>query len=364
MIPLPARPRILVLALRRLGDVLLSTALIRSLRRGFPACKIDALVFDGTEGILAGNPDIDCILLLPQTAKLSDTARMVWRIWRRYDLAVSTQTGDRPVALAFAAAPRRAGPIDDADPSGDWKRRILQVAVPAEEMTHRVEWLLRLADALGVKRAPDLVTPQGGEDIAIAEPYAVIHAAPMFRYKQWTAAGWRELCRKLLAQGLAVITTGGPDENERRYLDTVWNAEAEVRRLDGGTDWPQLSRLIAGARLYVGPDTSVTHLAAATGCPTVAIYGPTDPRPWGPWPCGGLAVAWDAAAAVQRRGNVWLVQNPLPCTPCQLEGCERRRDSFSACLDELRAQSVFDAIDEALVVKPASVDTTPERSVG
>jgi len=44
-----------------------------------------------------------------------------------------------------------------------------------------------------------------------------------------------------------------------------------------------------GARLYVGPDTSVTHLAAASGCPTIALFGPTDPRLWGPWPEHGLA---------------------------------------------------------------------------
>ena len=58
MIALPARPRILVVALRRLGDVLLTTPLIRSLKRAWPDAAIDVLVFRGTEGILAGNPDI------------------------------------------------------------------------------------------------------------------------------------------------------------------------------------------------------------------------------------------------------------------------------------------------------------------
>ena len=91
----------------------------------------------------------------------------------------------------------------------------------------------------------------------------------------------------------------------------------------------QLAGLLSKARVYVGPDTSVTHLAAAAGCPTVAIYGPTDPRLWGPWPVGGLDEAWIAAGTIQHRGNVWLVQNPLPCMPCQLEGCERRLDSYS-----------------------------------
>jgi hypothetical protein len=58
MIALAAHPRILVVALRRLGDVLLTTPLIRSLKRAWPDAAIDVLVFRGTEGILEGNPDI------------------------------------------------------------------------------------------------------------------------------------------------------------------------------------------------------------------------------------------------------------------------------------------------------------------
>ena len=54
------------------------------------------------------------------------------------------------------------------------------------------------------------------------------------------------------------------------------------------------------------------------------------------------------------RGNVWLVQNPLPCLPCQLEGCERRLDSHSQCLDELSAGQVVSAVDEALAMRQAA----------
>jgi len=86
----------------------------------------------------------------------------------------------------------------------------------------------------------------------------------------------------------------------------------------------------------------------------VALYGPTDPRLWGPWPVGGLDRPWVAAGTIQRRGNVWLVQNPLPCLPCQLEGCERRLDSHSQCLDELSVNQVLIAVDQALAVRQAA----------
>ena len=151
----------------------------------------------------------------------------------------------------------------------------------------------------------------------------------------------------LTVRGLSVIATGGPAQSERDYLDDVWNG-APVRRMDGQLSWPQLAELLAKARVYIGPDTSVTHLAAASGCPTVALYGPTDPRLWGPWPVGGLNKMWNATGAIQQRGNVWLVQNALPCTPCQLEGCERRLGSYSACLDELSAVQVIEAVGQAL----------------
>ena len=67
-----------------------------------------------------------------------------------------------------------------------------------------------------------------------------------------------------------------------------------------------------------------------------------------PWPVGGLDTIWAATGTIQRRGNVWLVQNALPCTPCQLEGCERRLDSYSQCLDELSPGQVIAAADQAL----------------
>ena len=121
-----------------------------------------------------------------------------------------------------------------------------------------------------------------------------------------------------------------------------------ARNLEGVLTWPELAHLIAAAKVYVGPDTSVTHLAAATGAMTVALYGPTDPRRFGPWPRTGHDRPWDAAGTVQRRWNVWLVQNPLPCLPCHKEGCERHIDSQSRCLDELLPRQVLAAVDQAL----------------
>jgi len=346
-VELPARPRILVIALRRLGDVLLTTPLIRSLRRAWPDAAIEALVFADTAGILDGNPDLSGVIAMPPRPSVGQSLALVTRLWRRYDLVVSTQTGDRPTFFAWVAGRKRVGLAHDTG----LKSAALHHGVSPSKGVHRVEQILRLADALGIARVPDLVAPNARAiDTLGGGDYAVIHAAPMFRYKQWTIAGWRVLAAVLAARGLKVVATGGPAAAERAYLDEVWT-DGPVQRLDGRLDWPQLAGLLGKARVFVGPDTSVTHLAAAAGCPTVALYGPTDARLWGPWPVGGLTSMWAATGAIQRRGNVWLVQHAFPCTPCQLEGCERRLDSDSQCLIELAPRQVIEAVDQALTVK-------------
>jgi heptosyltransferase-3 len=346
----------LVVTLRRIGDALLTTPLIRSLRRAWPDAAIDVLTYPGPAGIIEGNPDVSRVIAVPARLTLGETLALVARLFKRYDLAISTQPGDRPTFFAVLAGRSHAG-LTDAD--GPWlgrllKRGILDRSTPAAPDIHRVEQMLRLADVLGIARLPELVCPApaaaGGIPPGILQnPYAVIHAAPTFRYKQWTREGWRALAAGLARRGLAVVATSGPDPAERKYLDELWQGIAAVHCLS----WPANVALLSGARIYLGPDTSITHLAAAAGCPTVALFGPIDPRVWGPWPVGGPDAPWQASGTIQNRGNVWVVQNPLPCLPCTFEGCERHIDSASACLEELTAEQVLAAVDQALA-KPSS----------
>lgn len=347
---LPDCPRLLVITLRRLGDTLLTTPLLRALRRGFPQATLDMLAFAGSDRIVQNNPDINNVIAIPERMSPAQGLALARRLWRRYDLAISTQAGDRPTFLALLAGRRRIGLVPHRGETGAWwKARVYDC--PVQPGGHRVEEVLRLASALGLAERPDVVCPRATSPGALApqQPYAVLHASPMYRYKQWPSANWRTLAHALAARGLALAATGGPEVDERCYLDALWNEGAPpIKRLDGRLDWSQFTALLAGAAIYVGPDTSMTHLAAAAGCPTVALYGPTDPRLWGPWPVGGLAQPWEAASPIQRRGNVWLVQNVLPCTPCQKEGCERHRNSHSQCLEELPVGQVLSAVDQAL----------------
>ncbi len=352
-IRLPPESRILVVALRRLGDVLLTTPLIRSIKRAYPDAAIDALVFAGTEGILSGNPDLACVLTMPERQTPREAFALLRRLCRSYDLALTTQTGDRPTFFAWLGGRQSAGPLEANRLSATLKRLALSRSYTSDKRQHRIADLLRITAQLGIPACTEVVYPQGSVRSGLfpTQSYAVVHAAPKYRYKQWTSDGWRQLAGALHQREMAAAVIGSPAD--RDYLDDVWR-DGGVTRLDGKLSWPELSALIRGARVYIGPDTAVTHLAAATGTPVVALYGPTDPRIWGPWPAGGLDRQWDAAGTIQQRGNVWLVQNPLPCLPCQLEGCERRLDSHSQCLDELSPVQVVTAVDLALAVRQAA----------
>lgn len=351
--------RILVLCTRRLGDVLLTTPLIRALKRAWPAARIDALTLSSSAAALAGNPDVDRILTLRERAPLRESLRAVGSP-RHYDLALSTLYNDRPHLLALWSAGTRANIVPPPGaPGARWKRWLSQRSA-ALQPVHTVVQYLRLADALGIARWHEVVPPRPVDTRALEAllgpgraPYAVVHPAPLYAYKAWPLAAWQALIAWLGRQGLRVVVTGGPGAEERAFVARVVENAPAGAAIDasGRLALAELTPLLEGARAYVGPDTSVTHLAAATGVPTVALFGPSNAVVWGPWPQGHAGSGdspWKMHAPWQQQGNVWLLQGLEHCVPCLLEGCERRLDSRSQCLDELPVARVVAALDLAL----------------
>ncbi|WP_439640856.1 glycosyltransferase family 9 protein [Nevskia sp.] len=352
--PLHAPRSILVICMRRLGDVLLCTPLIASLRRAYPQARIDALVFKGTDGVLEGNPDLDHCLTMPAGS------RKLPFPWRSYDLAITTQANDRPHLIAFLAGRVRAGIVPGPQTLAErWKRWHCRYRVDNDPVhRHTVEQALKLADALCIARYPDVVPPCGSAALPIRADqgaYAVLHLAPMFRYKAWPTAHWAELASQLRQRRLRVVISGGPAASDRALGDALRallppDGDAALVDVIGQLKLGDLANLIRGAALFVGPDTSVTHLAAACGVPVVTLFGPTNPEVWGPWPVGRTGrgeTPWQRVAPLQQQGNVRIVQGLKACVPCSLEGCDRHKDSRAACLDELPAARVLAAIDGA-----------------
>lgn len=361
----PAMPprHVLVIVTRRIGDVLLATPLIRSLKRAWPEARVDALVFQGTEGVLAANPDIHRILTVAERPGAGEHGRLYAGLLRRYDIALSVLTGDRPTLYAFAAG-RWRGSLLNPSLKEAWKQRLLHRWAAFDDLdTHTVRMNLKLAELLGITPVAEVVVGWTARDQTLVQEliqdagsgrYAVLHPYPKFNYKKWHAAGWRELATRLDRQGLRVVLTGGMGAEEQAYVAAI------AERLPGGAlnlagrlSLSMLGPLLASAAVYVGPDTATTHIAAAVGVPTVALFGPSNPVKWGPWPKGHPADRnpWQRIGS-QRVGNVFLLQGIKHCVPCMLEGCDRHVQSYSDCLQGLPASRVIEAVEALLAECP------------
>jgi len=345
------RPRrVLVVVTRRIGDVLLATPLIRSLKLAWPTARIEALVFSGTQGVLAGNPDLECIHAVAERPGLTEHILLLARLWRRYDLALSLVPSDRPTLYARVAGKHRIGLLIDR-PGQRWKQHLLDRWVPFDtDNKHTVRNHLALAAALKVPAIAEVVPAWRDEDVYAVDallgescaPLAILHPFPKFRYKMWHQSGWIEVSRWLLDNGFRVALTGGPDTDEREYIETIARQLPEALNLTGKLTLGGIAALLSRAAFYVGPDTAITHLAAASSVPTIALFGPSDPVRWGPWPHGHPANAnpWRRTGS-QRRGNVHLIQGNTACTPCGHEGCDRHVDSLSDCLHGIPAKTII-----------------------
>ena len=352
--------KILVIATRRIGDVLLTTPLIRTLRRAWPDARIDALVFAGTEGVLASNPDIDQIITITQRPVFLQHLNFLRRLWRGYDLALSAIPGDRPTLYARIAGKHCAGLVV-AGADQQWKKWLLSQSAPFDNLdTHTVLMNLKLADFFDVPRCHEVVAAWCKEDetaVRAALPfnmdmqaYAVLHVHPMYVYKAWRREAWVELANWLNGQGMRVVLTGGNSPDEIEYVrDLLGLLPHDSVNVAGKLNLAGVACLLSKARAYVGPDTVVTHIAAAVGTPTVALFGPSNPVKWGPWPKGYEEDNNPyQMRGTQRVNNVVLLQGSGDCVPCMEEGCERHIASLSKCLQNLPAANAIASLRDLL----------------
>jgi heptosyltransferase III len=352
----PPPRRVLVIVTRRIGDVLLATPVIRSLKRAWPEATIDALVFNSTAGVLSANADVTHIHAIPERPGVLQHLVFITKLFKRYDLAVSLVPGDRPTLYAWLAGRKRVGLLLDTRKES-WKRRLLDHWVAYDlSAKHTVLTYLAVLGPLGVapvaqitaswrdddqRRAAQLLAPLG------ESRYVVLHLYPKFNYKKWSDDGWIALARWIADRGLRIVLTGGSDADERDYVQRLAGNMNAPLNLAGQLSLNESACILARAAAYVGPDTALTHMAAALGIPTVTLFGPTDPVKWGPWPKDH-----DASRTPWRRfgdqacGNVRVLQGRAACVPCGHEGCAGHVASFSDCLLQLPPARVIQALNE------------------
>lgn len=279
--------RLLLIQLRQLGDVLLTSALLEDLRAAFPASHIDFLTGIKPAELLRGNPFVSDVILHDQDHPLGTP----WRVRsRRYRWVIDVQSSPRSAqAVLGSGAHRRVGwgisgpwrlVYTDRVPRTRWpsgyvvreRQRLLeQLDVPVAPRRPRL-YLEAAERARGEDDVRSLGTPAGAPRVGLV----LSAGAPG---NVWPVERYAELATRLAADGVApvVVRTHGDEDAVARCL-----------ALAGGAlraDVPELRRFlgfVAALDLLVSADTGPAHMAMALDVPTVTLYGPTHALHWNP----------------------------------------------------------------------------------
>jgi heptosyltransferase-3 len=369
--PIPAPKRVLFIATRQIGDVLITTPLISKARALWPNAEFHFLGYRGKLDMLKGNPDIQEWIETSDHPGLAEYWRLILRIFQRYDLAIVTQPSDRAYFYSSIAALRRVGVIDShpqglgKDNKSGWKKAISMHTVEVDYFRqHVIVEKLRLLEPFypspaianqalfedgvwvtppAVEAPPPQITQQ------LRAPYVVIHPGPLTAYKRWPLGHWKAVIEWLSAQGLQVVLSASPAQQDldlNRDILSLLNVESRDKVVDtqGQLTLAQAGTLLRNAFFYIGVDTSISHLAAACNTKTIVLFGPTPPSNFGPWPNGFTGTApYHLRARSQTVDNVTILQGPGECVPCRKAGCDDHVNSRSECLNFLEPEQVITA---------------------
>ena len=372
--------KVLFIATRQIGDVLITTPLISQARELWPDAEFHFLGYRGKLEMLKGNPDIAQTIETADRPTLKEYFSLFFKLFQRYDLAVLTQPSDRAYFYGLVAAHQRVGVLgghpqgiteqdkakkSKSDKQNAWKKAICLHTVDVDYFAqHVITEKLRLLEIfyrkpLDLFNQPISVSAPAGDPVtpAIASqlhsPYIVVHPGPLTAYKRWPLGYWQTLLTWITGQGWQVVLSASPAKQDlqlNKDILSLLDKEISKHIIDtqGLLSIPQAGTLIRGAVAYVGVDTSITHLAAACNTPTVALFGPTPPTNFGPWPNGFVGEQpYQLRARSQTVGNVTILQGPGECVPCRKAGCEDRASSNSECLDQLDPNQVIEALQSA-----------------
>lgn len=373
--------KVLFIATRQIGDVLITTPLISKARELWLDAEFHFLGYRGKVEMLHGNPDISEIIETSDRPGFGEYLSLFNRLFQRYDLAVVTQPSDRAYIYGLVAAFRRVGVLgghpqgkdaenkskrNKSDKQNAWKKFICMHTVDVDYFKqHVITEKLRLLEAFFSNPAeifskPISVTPPAGEPLtpqitnALNQPYVVIHPGPLTAYKRWPLAHWQQLITWLVKAGYQVVLSASPAKQDVQLnhdIVSLLDDETRNKVIDaaGKLSIPQAGTLLRSAALYIGVDTSITHLAAACNIPTITLFGATPPTNFGPWPNGYVGEQpYQLRARTQTAGNVTILQGPGKCVPCRKAGCLDKADSNSECLDLLEPSQVIAAVEKVL----------------
>lgn len=336
--PVPATEvnRILVIRPGGLGDAALTFPMLKTLYEFFHCAKIDMLAE-------ARNADVYRMSRLISKIHLYDqepltTVRQLRRIG--YDAVIDTEQFHHLSSLVANVLK----PTYFCGFATLSRMRLQTHPVPYSDRTYEVLSFLSMAEAIigspvqfdpdepfidvpeeAKESASNTLTFLGHRDLAIVMPSAMSHL------RFWPAERYGKVVRWLVDHGFYVVIIGGPDAVKASKIMANELARNRVLNLAGKTTISQAVALIQRARVYVGADTGLLHLAYGVGTPTVSLFGPGNHEKWAP--PGTKHV---------------MVRKTLSCSPCNKFGntpdCPRR----VICMDTIEVDDVTSAIAKVL----------------
>lgn len=340
--------RVLIVKLRYIGDTLSIIPVIENLNRNAPNAEIDVMVNQGTEEVLSHHPAVNRIWAYDRRTAKQSMVRSLSYHWhlirdlrlRRYHVLIDFTHGDRASFLSFlTGAPCRISSLNASPLS----KILMNQFISAEpSQMHIVDYQLEALRLCGmdhfsreinvhipgsVQRKVDGLLHRSG--VAADGVNAAIHPGARGKWRQWPLERFSEIARRIRTEyrDAAVILLGGPGENA--LVDAVegfMGFPATFKTT--GLSLLETAALFSRCRIFIGNDSAPAHLAAAAGCPTVTLFGPTFPRMWRP---------------VTDLGEV--VFKNLPCCGCRQEECIRPGET---CMELIGVDEVWEKVQRIL----------------
>jgi predicted lipopolysaccharide heptosyltransferase III len=336
---------VLLIRLRSIGDTVLTTPSLYALKRFLPNARIDILLEDWVAPVLEGFPYVDNVLTLGRSSTVA-RARMMRQLRSlRYDVVYNLHGGTTATLLTRASGATRRVGLETYQYS-----RLYTHLAPSplllwkRQQTHSVEQQLALLGWTGVPvsdrpRTQLAVVDHAAKSVAARlreagwdekSPLALIHPAAAFATKQWAPEKFARVADDLAGRGFTVVVITAPAE---AHVATQLKHCSSARMISfTDLSLPEVTALAARARLFVGNDSGIAHMAAAVGLPAVVIFGSSNIAHWNPW----------ATAPAE------VVLEEMDCQPCHGYYCEKFAQP--ECILRVPSERVIAAVDRVLRV--------------
>ena len=309
--------RILVITLSNIGDIILTTPVIRALSKEFPGSRIDVMVGPNGKDIFDKDPRIFKLVIYDKHASIAEKRRLQLKLKKlKYDLIADMRNTVFPLLLA----PKyRTSPIQ---------------SFPKEIVHKRERHLYRLT-SFGIDNLSEksyIYIAKEDEDYvdgliktnAVADPIVVVSPGAKSHLKQWTVEGFAEVCDDLIGECRASIVFAGAGPYDKEIiLSIAGKMKNKCYNFVDKTNIRQLASLLKRSSLLITNDSAPMHLGCAVGTKVLAIFGPTDPKKYGP------TGEFDA-----------VINKKLFCSPCEVAACKYGRECMKiVCADEVLDQA-------------------------